>query len=68
MILETKELTKSFPGVCALKAVNLVIMEGEVHCIVGMNGAGKSTLIKLLMGALMPDSGEILVEGESVRF
>ena len=43
-----------------LKAVNLVIMEGEVHCIVGMNGAGKSTLIKLLMGALMPDSGEIL--------
>ncbi len=68
VILETKELTKSFPGVCALKAVNLVIMEGEVHCIVGMNGAGKSTLIKLLMGALMPDSGEILVEGESVRF
>ena len=64
VILETKELTKSFPGVCALKAVNLVIMEGEVHCIVGMNGAGKSTLIKLLMGALMPDSGEILVEGD----
>src|SRR5205085_3458472 len=63
-------ITKTFPGVVALKDVNLVVRAGEIHAIVGENGAGKSTLMKVLSGVYPCDSytGDILFEGELRRF
>ncbi|MFF6883388.1 sugar ABC transporter ATP-binding protein [Streptomyces sp. NPDC012421] len=60
-------ITKSFPGVRALDGVDLTVLEGEVHCLLGQNGAGKSTLIKVLAGAHQPDEGEIHWRGAPVR-
>jgi ribose transport system ATP-binding protein len=59
-------VTKSFAGVRALRGVDLEILPGEVHCVLGQNGAGKSTLIKTLAGVHKPDSGEISWQGERV--
>ncbi|MGR0321006.1 sugar ABC transporter ATP-binding protein [Agromyces sp. ZXT2-3] len=59
-------ISKSFSGVQALKNVDLEIVAGEVHCILGQNGAGKSTLIKTLAGAHLPDAGTIEWNGEQV--
>ncbi|TQJ31170.1 sugar ABC transporter ATP-binding protein [Microbacterium sp. SLBN-146] len=59
-------MTKSFGGVRALRGVDLEILPGEVHCVLGQNGAGKSTLIKTLAGVHKPDSGEISWQGERV--
>jgi ribose transport system ATP-binding protein len=67
-ILEVRGITKSFPGVRALKNVDLRIWPGEVHALMGENGAGKSTLMKILAGAYRPDSGEILLDGSPVQF
>jgi len=58
-LLEIKGLTKRFPGVTALDAVDLSLAPGEIHALVGENGAGKSTLIKLLCGSYIPDAGEM---------
>ncbi|WP_030546627.1 sugar ABC transporter ATP-binding protein [Streptomyces albus] len=60
-------ITKSFPGVRALDGVDLDVLPGEVHCLLGQNGAGKSTLIKVLSGAHRPDAGEIRWRGERVH-
>jgi ABC-type branched-subunit amino acid transport system ATPase component len=49
-LLEMRSITKTFPGVKALNEVNLTVMEGEIHALVGENGAGKSTLMKVLSG------------------
>jgi ribose transport system ATP-binding protein len=57
------EVSKSFSGVKALDDVSLDLYPGEIHCLVGENGAGKSTFIKILSGALKPDSGEICISG-----
>ncbi|HEX6956054.1 MAG TPA: ATP-binding cassette domain-containing protein, partial [Agromyces sp.] len=59
-------ISKAFSGVQALTAVDLEIVAGEVHCILGQNGAGKSTLIKTLAGVHSPDAGTILWNGEEV--
>lgn len=67
-ILEMKNITKSFPGVTALKDVSFNIRRGEVHAIVGENGAGKSTLMKILSGVYQPTSGEIFLDGRKVSF
>src|SRR5260221_217108 len=67
-ILEVRGITKSFPGVRALKNVDLRIWAGEVHALMGENGAGKSTLMKILAGAYRPDSGAILLDGNPVQF
>jgi rhamnose transport system ATP-binding protein len=64
LILEAKQIRKSFGAVQALKGVSFDLRASEVHALVGENGAGKSTLIKVLSGALDPDAGEILLRGE----
>ena len=66
-VLELKGITKGFPGVVALKNVNLRVKTGEVHALVGENGAGKSTLLKIMYGIFPPDSGEILMDGKAVQ-
>ncbi|MBK9394862.1 MAG: ATP-binding cassette domain-containing protein [Uliginosibacterium sp.] len=65
-----KGITKRFPGVVALKDVNLVVETGEIHAICGENGAGKSTLMKVLSGVYPAGTydGEILLEGRQHRF
>ena len=65
-ILEMKNISKSFGGVDALKDVSFQCRPGTVHALVGENGAGKSTLIKILAGALLPDSGEIIFKGLNI--
>ena len=65
-ILEMKNVSKRFPGVVALQGVDLCVMPGEIHGLVGENGAGKSTLIKILSGAHHADSGEIKIEGQPI--
>ena len=69
-ILEMKGISKSFPGVKALRDVNLTVREGEIHAICGENGAGKSTLMKVLSGVYPHGSyeGDITFEGEVRRF
>src|SRR4051812_35096719 len=59
---------KSYPGVRALRGVDLEVTAGEVHALCGENGAGKSTLIGVLGGVTRPDAGEILLDGRAVRF
>lgn len=67
LILEMRDINKSFPGVKALNMMNLSILRGEVHCLVGENGAGKSTLMKILAGTYQPDSGVIFIQGKEVK-
>jgi len=67
-LLEVKGLTKSFPGVLALRGVSLHLKKGEVLSLIGENGAGKSTLMKILAGVQPADSGEYLIEGGPVNF
>lgn len=67
-LLEMTDISKSFPGVQALKGVQISVKPGEVHALMGENGAGKSTLMKCLFGIYRPDDGEILFRGENVRF
>ena len=66
-VLHMRNITKIFPGVTALSAVDFDLVRGEVHALVGENGAGKSTLIKILSGAIPKTSGEIFITGERVE-
>ncbi|MFO6464017.1 ABC transporter ATP-binding protein [Jannaschia sp. KMU-145] len=65
-ILEVKNVGKRFGGLQALSDVNLSIPEQTVHAIIGPNGAGKSTLLNCLVGKLIPDTGSVSFEGQSV--
>ena len=69
-ILEMQNITKTFPGVKALTDVNLSVLPGEIHAVVGENGAGKSTLMKVLSGVYPAGTfdGEILYEGVARKF
>lgn len=67
-VVELKNATKRFPGVVALKNMELSVKPGEILGLIGENGAGKSTLIKVLTGVHMADEGEILVEGRPQHF
>lgn len=69
-ILEIKSITKTFPGVKALKNVNLKIKSGAIHALVGENGAGKSTLMNILSGVYPYGTyeGDIIVNGEVCKF
>lgn len=66
LILEMKQISKSYGGVHALKNVSLDLKRGEVLCLCGENGAGKSTLMKILAGVEPPSSGEIRINGKKV--
>ena len=68
VVLEAKGLVKRFGRVVALDRADFELRAGEILAVIGDNGAGKSTLIKTLSGAMIPDGGEILLEGERVHF
>lgn len=65
-ILEVKGVNKRFGGLQALGDVNLSVKENTVHAIIGPNGAGKSTLLNCLVGKLIPDTGSVMFDGQSV--
>jgi len=67
-ILEARGLVKRYGHVTALDGTDFELLHGEILAVIGDNGAGKSTLIKALAGALMPDEGQILLEGTPVHF
>jgi len=67
-ILQMESIQKSFPGVHALKGVQLHVKPGTVHGVMGENGAGKSTLMKIAIGLYHPDSGTIRLRGNEVAF
>ena len=67
VVLETRNVSKIFPGVVANKNVNLALHKGEVLALLGENGAGKTTLMNILYGLYHQDGGEILVGGRPVR-
>ena len=66
-ILQMRGISKSFFGVKALNNVKLDVKKGEVHALMGENGAGKSTLMKILNGMCLPDEGEIVFNGETIK-
>ncbi|WP_328464704.1 ATP-binding cassette domain-containing protein [Actinoplanes sp. NBC_00393] len=67
-VLQAKGLSKRYGRVVAIDGSDLELYPGEILAVIGDNGAGKSSLIKALSGALIPDSGEILLDGERVHF
>ena len=67
-LLRAVGVGKAFVGNRVLDGVDLDVMPGEAHAIVGENGAGKSTLIKILGGVYRPDGGEFVVDGQAHRF
>ncbi len=66
-ILEMKEVTKSFGGNHVLKGVDFSVYPGEIIGYIGPNGAGKSTTVKIILGLLQPDMGEIFIFGKSLK-
>lgn len=68
VLLEMKDISKSFPGVKALDKAKLTVKKGTVHALMGENGAGKSTLMKCLFGVYSKDSGTIILDGKEVSF
>lgn len=66
--LSMTSIRKTFGNVTALEKAEFHLTKGEVHALLGVNGAGKSTLIKILSGVYEQDAGEIVLEGQSVRF
>jgi len=67
-LLEVRGVSKSFPGVQALCAVDFTVAAGEVVALIGENGAGKSTLMKILAGLHQPDSGQMLLDDAPISF
>jgi ribose transport system ATP-binding protein len=65
LLLEATDVSKTYGAVVALRAASLAVRPGEVHALMGANGAGKSTLVKVLTGAVRPDSGTINVRGRT---
>jgi ABC-type glutathione transport system ATPase component len=67
-VLSGRGLIKTFGRVVGLDGVNVDLFPGEVLAVIGDNGAGKSTLIKALTGALIPDAGQVFLDGTEVHF
>ena len=65
--LRLSGISKSYPGVIANDAIDLSVMPGEIHAVLGENGAGKSTLMKIVYGVTKPDAGTIAWEGDEVH-
>ena len=68
VVLAARNVAKIYGSIHALKGVNFDIHRGQVTTLFGENGAGKSTLMKILSGVVRPSSGEIILDGEPVRF
>ena len=68
MILEMKNIVKTYGNVVANNKVNINLNKGEILAVVGENGAGKSTIMKILYGLEKPDSGEIFINGKKMNF
>jgi len=64
-ILEVRNISKTYGGVTALNSVSMSLVPGHVHCLAGENGCGKSTLIKIISGVEQPDSGDIIIDGDT---
>lgn len=67
VVLELKNITKSFGGTEVLKGINLTVREGEFVTLLGSSGCGKTTTLRIIAGLEYPDSGEILLEGKDVK-
>ncbi|MBA3415381.1 MAG: sugar ABC transporter ATP-binding protein [Chloroflexia bacterium] len=67
LVVEMRDIVKTFPGVRALDGVSFSVRSGEIHALVGKNGAGKSTLMQILTGFYPQDSGEIAVRGQEIE-
>lgn len=65
--LALSDICKSYPSVIANDHINLSVAPGEIHAVLGENGAGKSTLMKIIFGAVKPDSGKVLWNGQEVK-
>ncbi len=65
--LELRQIVKQYPGCLANDHIDLTVMPGEIHALLGENGAGKSTLVKIIYGVVKPDAGEIRWDGASVK-
>jgi fructose transport system ATP-binding protein len=68
IVMEAKNVSKRYGQVTALDGADFQLLEGEILAVIGDNGAGKSSLIKVLSGATIPDSGEIMLDGKMVHF
>ncbi|WP_337270180.1 sugar ABC transporter ATP-binding protein [Oryzifoliimicrobium ureilyticus] len=67
-ILALRDIEKSFGQISVLRGVDFDVRAGEVHALMGENGAGKSTMIRIMSGAHQPSSGDVVLDGETVRF
>src|SRR5258707_2142907 len=67
-VIQAKGLVKNYGHITALDEADLEVYPGEVLAVIGDNGAGKSTLIKVLSGAVIPDKGEVFLNGQHVHF
>ena len=67
IVLNVKNIEKSFTGTRALKGVEFSLRKGEIHALVGENGAGKTTLMNIISGVFKPDAGEIFINGKKVE-
>ena len=65
--LELHQIVKQYPGCLANDHIDLTVMPGEIHALLGENGAGKSTLVKIIYGVVKPDAGEIWWTGAQAR-
>src|SRR5205809_1485284 len=65
--LELHSITKRYPSVVANDGINLMVLPGEIHAVLGENGAGKSTLMKIIYGLVEPDAGNLYWNGQAVR-
>ena len=67
-VLETRGITKVFPGCIALDSVSVHFESGKVNALIGKNGSGKSTLVKIISGAHQATEGELLIDGKVMNF
>jgi fructose transport system ATP-binding protein len=68
LVMEARNLVKKYGSVTAMDGADFALRPGEILAVIGDNGAGKSSLIKALAGAVIPDSGEIFLDGQPIHF